>query len=130
MSRRVGRHEGPTPRHRDAAAVLFALATIGFGINFWAWALISPLGAAYRDRPVEVVTQAPVLLLPRVLDAAYRERLIQVWKHDGGTDTDSAVVTVNNAAPALSGVLATPARDRVDLDVFQGARSALGRHGA
>jgi NNP family nitrate/nitrite transporter-like MFS transporter len=29
---------------------MLLLATIGFGINFWAWALISPLGAAYRDR--------------------------------------------------------------------------------
>ncbi|WNB87249.1 MFS transporter [Cellulomonas sp. ATA003] len=29
---------------------MLALATVGFGINFWAWALISPLGAAYRDQ--------------------------------------------------------------------------------
>jgi NNP family nitrate/nitrite transporter-like MFS transporter len=28
---------------------MLALATIGFGVNFWAWALISPLGPAYRD---------------------------------------------------------------------------------
>ena len=28
---------------------MLALATIGFGLNFWAWALISPLGPAYRD---------------------------------------------------------------------------------
>jgi predicted 2-oxoglutarate/Fe(II)-dependent dioxygenase YbiX len=44
-------------------------------------------GAAHRDRPADVVAQAPVLLLPRVLDAAYRDRLIQVWEHDGGADT-------------------------------------------
>jgi predicted 2-oxoglutarate/Fe(II)-dependent dioxygenase YbiX len=47
-------------------------------------------GAAHRGRVVEVVAQAPVLLLPRVLDAAYRERLIQVWERDGGTDTGVA----------------------------------------
>jgi predicted 2-oxoglutarate/Fe(II)-dependent dioxygenase YbiX len=47
-------------------------------------------GAAHRDRPVEVVTQAPVLVLPRVLDAAYRERLIGVWERAGGTDTGVA----------------------------------------
>jgi predicted 2-oxoglutarate/Fe(II)-dependent dioxygenase YbiX len=47
-------------------------------------------GAAHHDRPVEVVTQAPVLLLPRVLDAAYRRRLIGVWERAGGVDTGVA----------------------------------------
>ncbi|PJI93630.1 NNP family nitrate/nitrite transporter-like MFS transporter [Luteimicrobium subarcticum] len=28
---------------------MLALATIGFAINFWAWALISPLGASYKE---------------------------------------------------------------------------------
>ena len=28
---------------------MLALATVGFLVNFWAWALISPLGAAYGD---------------------------------------------------------------------------------
>lgn len=32
----------PAPR-------MLALATTGFLVNFWAWALISPLGTAYRD---------------------------------------------------------------------------------
>ena len=32
-----------------AAGRMLALATVGFLVNFWAWALISPLGAAYRD---------------------------------------------------------------------------------
>jgi NNP family nitrate/nitrite transporter-like MFS transporter len=30
------------------AAVMLGLATIGFTVNFWAWALLSPLGASYR----------------------------------------------------------------------------------
>ena len=44
----------------------------------------------HGDRALQVVTQAPVLLLPRVLDATYRDRLIQVWEHDGGTETGVA----------------------------------------
>jgi NNP family nitrate/nitrite transporter-like MFS transporter len=28
---------------------MLVLATVGFGINFWAWALLSPLGPVYRD---------------------------------------------------------------------------------
>jgi hypothetical protein len=44
-------------------------------------------GAAHRGPAAEIVAQAPVLLLPRVLDAAYRERLIRVWEADGGVET-------------------------------------------
>ena len=29
--------------------VMLALATIGFAVNFWAWALLSPLGPMFRD---------------------------------------------------------------------------------
>jgi predicted 2-oxoglutarate/Fe(II)-dependent dioxygenase YbiX len=47
-------------------------------------------GATHRGPAVEVVTQAPVLLLPRVLDAAYCKRLIRVWERDGGVDTGVA----------------------------------------
>src|SRR5262249_28295577 len=32
---------GPSSRQ---AGVMLALATIGFALNFWAWALLSPLG--------------------------------------------------------------------------------------
>jgi hypothetical protein len=46
--------------------------------------------AVHRDRTVQVVAQAPVLLLPRALDEAYRDRLIRLWERDGGTDTGVA----------------------------------------
>ena len=39
----------PPERHEGQATAMLVLATIGFTVNFWAWALISPLGAAYRD---------------------------------------------------------------------------------
>jgi MFS transporter, NNP family, nitrate/nitrite transporter len=35
-----------TPRQ---AWTMLALATVGFAVNFWAWALISPLGAFFTD---------------------------------------------------------------------------------
>jgi predicted 2-oxoglutarate/Fe(II)-dependent dioxygenase YbiX len=47
-------------------------------------------GALHRDPAVQVVTQAPVLLLPRVLDAAFCARLIRVWEQEGGVDTGVA----------------------------------------
>jgi 2OG-Fe(II) oxygenase superfamily len=46
--------------------------------------------AVHRDRTVQVVAQAPVLLLPRALDETYRDRLIRLWERDGGTDTGVA----------------------------------------
>jgi len=30
--------------------VMLAMATIGFAVNFWAWALLSPLGTRYQDQ--------------------------------------------------------------------------------
>ena len=35
--------------HHRAAAVMLALATVGFAVNFWAWALLSPLGTEFKD---------------------------------------------------------------------------------
>jgi hypothetical protein len=79
---------------------------------------------AHRDRPVQVVTQAPVLLLPRVLDAAYRDRLIRVWERDGGTET--------GVARAGNDVLDTSFKRRRDHTVSDGdllrqLTSVLGR---
>lgn len=42
---------------------------------------------SHRDAAVEVTTQAPVLLLPKALDRARRERLIAVWEQEGAVET-------------------------------------------
>lgn len=40
----------PAPRAENGAATLMlVLGTVGFLINFWAWALLSPLGSTLRD---------------------------------------------------------------------------------
>lgn len=66
----------PTPAVETASAragnpwVMLALATIGFAVNFWAWALISPLGALYlkqgADSPLGQLSQSEVALLVAV----------------------------------------------------------------
>jgi predicted 2-oxoglutarate/Fe(II)-dependent dioxygenase YbiX len=43
--------------------------------------------AAHRGPPAEVRGQAPVLFVPRVLDAAQRDRLIRLLEHEGGVET-------------------------------------------
>src|SRR5699024_7721644 len=43
-----------------------ALVTIGFGVNFWAWALLSPLGPVYLERGLtadaSLIVAIPVLV--------------------------------------------------------------------
>ncbi len=46
--------------------------------------------AVHRGPTAEVVAQAPVLLLPRALDAAYRDQLVRVWEQEGGIETGVA----------------------------------------
>jgi hypothetical protein len=43
--------------------------------------------AVYRAPPTEVTGQAPVLLIPRVVDAELRDRLIGLLDGDGGVET-------------------------------------------
>jgi hypothetical protein len=44
----------------------------------------------HRGPAAQVVAQAPVLLLPRALDAAYRDRLIRLWETAGAVDVGVA----------------------------------------
>jgi NNP family nitrate/nitrite transporter-like MFS transporter len=64
---------------------MLALATLGFAVNFWAWALISPLGPLFRDRgtlgtlsesDVALMVAVPVLVgsLGRILVGALTDR--------------------------------------------------------
>jgi NNP family nitrate/nitrite transporter-like MFS transporter len=46
---------------------MLALATVGFAVNFWAWALISPLGPLFRDNgTLGSLTESDVALLVAV----------------------------------------------------------------
>ncbi len=47
---------------------MLSLATIGFAINFWAWALLSPLGPLFQDSlGLTAVQQALVVAVPVVV---------------------------------------------------------------
>ncbi len=64
---------------RTAALVL---ATAGFAVNFWAWALLSPLGPAYKELlgltpfEVSVLVAIPVIVgsLGRIVLGALTDR--------------------------------------------------------
>jgi NNP family nitrate/nitrite transporter-like MFS transporter len=65
---------------------MLSLATVGFAINFWAWALISPLGPLFRDSgtlgalsesDVALMVAVPVIVgsLGRILVGALTDKL-------------------------------------------------------
>lgn len=54
-------------------AVMLALATIGFAVNFWAWALLSPLGSRLHDElRLTSFQQALVVAVPVVVGSLGR----------------------------------------------------------
>jgi MFS transporter, NNP family, nitrate/nitrite transporter len=77
------RHIAPAAASTDAVAGatdgggtparMLVLATVGFFVNFWAWALISPLGATYRDElDLSSLQQAFLVAVPVVVGSLGR----------------------------------------------------------
>jgi NNP family nitrate/nitrite transporter-like MFS transporter len=59
-----------TPRQ---AALMLAMATIGFAVNFWAWALLSPLGPRLKDSlHLSAFSQALLVAVPVVVGSLGR----------------------------------------------------------
>jgi NNP family nitrate/nitrite transporter-like MFS transporter len=55
------------------AWVMLSVATVGFGVNFWAWALISPLGAFYTDAlALSAVEKSLLVAVPVVVGSLGR----------------------------------------------------------
>jgi NNP family nitrate/nitrite transporter-like MFS transporter len=53
--------------------MMLGLATVGFLVNFWAWALISPLGVAYREQlGLTAFQQALLVAVPVVVGSVGR----------------------------------------------------------
>ncbi|NRQ40888.1 MFS transporter, partial [Nonomuraea sp. NN258] len=62
----------PHPRPARPASML-ALATLGFAVNFWAWALLSPLGPRYRELlSLSAAEQALLVAVPVIVGSLGR----------------------------------------------------------
>ncbi|HEX6516787.1 MAG TPA: MFS transporter [Nocardioidaceae bacterium] len=58
------RQEGAT---RNRSGLMLAMATLGFALNFWAWALLSPLGPLFRENnTLGTLTELDVSLMVAV----------------------------------------------------------------
>ena len=67
---------GPAPTDPlggRTATIMLALATVGFALCFWAWALISPLGSAYADEfGLTAFEQALLVAVPVIVGSLGR----------------------------------------------------------
>ena len=60
-------------RSGQSAGLMLALATIGFAVNFWAWALLSPLGPKLKDTlQLTSFQQALIVAVPVIVGALGR----------------------------------------------------------
>lgn len=77
------RNDARTVSSTANPTLMLVLATLGFGVNFWAWALLSPLGGTYGQQldlsafQVSVVVAVPVIVgsLGRVVAGAFTDRV-------------------------------------------------------
>jgi NNP family nitrate/nitrite transporter-like MFS transporter len=61
VPRRQADHQSGSP------ALMLAMATVGFALNFWAWALLSPLGPLFREKgTLGTLSESDVALLVAV----------------------------------------------------------------
>ena len=64
---------GAVPPGATRAGLMLGLATVGFAVNFWAWALLSPLGPKFKDvLHLTAVQQALVVAVPVVVGSLGR----------------------------------------------------------
>lgn len=69
---RTGR-EAPVQPGASGSTRMLALATVGFLVSFWAWALISPLGSAYREElGLSPIQQALLVAVPVIVGSIGR----------------------------------------------------------
>ena len=60
-------HRGHDAQHTRSPGLMLTLATVGFAVNFWAWALLSPLGPLFREQgTLGALTESDVALLVAV----------------------------------------------------------------
>ncbi|HZG90568.1 MAG TPA: MFS transporter [Pseudonocardia sp.] len=69
----AGAGPGAAPGPVERPAVMLAVATAGFAVTFWAWALLSPLGATLREQlGLTAFQQALVVAVPVVVGSLGR----------------------------------------------------------
>src|SRR5262245_13198818 len=78
-----------------------AMATIGFAVNFWAWALLSPLGPRFKDSlGLTAFEQALLVAVPVVVGSLGRVPVGALTDRFGGR-VMFPLVSVSTIVPVL-----------------------------
>lgn len=85
----------------DSPQVMLALATVGFLLNFWAWALLSPLGSQLRDQLALSSFQQSVLVAVPVLVGSLGRIPVGALTDRHGAQRMFPAVTVLTILPVL-----------------------------
>jgi MFS transporter, NNP family, nitrate/nitrite transporter len=65
--------DAPAPARTTSPGLMLALATTGFALSFWAWALLGPLGPALREElDLTAVQQSLVVAVPVIVGSLGR----------------------------------------------------------
>ena len=96
---------GPGPTDRapapGGAVLMLVLATIGFAVNFWAWALLSPLGPRYKDLlALSGSQQALLVAVPVIVGSLGRIPVGALTDRFGGR-VMFPIVSIATIAPVL-----------------------------
>src|SRR5262249_57457109 len=66
----TGFASGPVRPGAARPGLMLGLATAGFAVNFWAWALLSPLGPKFKDVLHLTPFQQPLVVAVPVVDGS------------------------------------------------------------
>lgn len=84
------------------AARMLVLATLGFGVNFWAWALIAPLAPGLREQlDLSVMAQSLLVALPVLVGSVGRIPVGALTDRYGGR-VMFPLVSLATAVPVLA----------------------------
>ena len=91
--------EGGRPAGRPA--LMLVIATVGFAVNFWAWALLSPLGPRFKEvLGLSALQQALLVAVPVVVGSVGRIPVGALTDRFGGR-TMFPLVSLVTIAPVL-----------------------------
>jgi NNP family nitrate/nitrite transporter-like MFS transporter len=97
----LSRRAGVGPAVGGRRGVMLGLATVGFAVNFWAWALLSPLGPRFKDSlGLSAFQQALVVAVPVVVGSVGRIPVGALTDRFGGRAM-FPLVTVITIVPVL-----------------------------
>src|SRR5262252_1468285 len=91
----------PVPPGPGHPGLMLGLATVGFAVNFWAWALLSPLGPKFKDvLHLSPLQQALVVAVPVIVGSLGRIPVGGLTDRSGGR-VMFPVVSLATVVPVL-----------------------------